>query len=254
MSKILHLDSDIICHKTCCVLDKVLTQAGKPLPFRKFTELAADMTTHWVKQAQETFEIKKVYTHLTSKDRSNFRYKIECEIPYKSNRKDTPDPRYLHELREWYASKYRSHITHGREADDTIGIECTKNPRGTVRYSEKDLRMIPGWHIESSTAFNNVPIYVDDPGVLYLQRKLNGKVYVEGWGYKWFCAQMIIGDAADGVKGLKGLGDVAAYDYLGKCHSEEECDDVIKKLYLEKSTIEQYEINKQFLWILREPL
>lgn len=262
-SKDLHLDSDLIVYKTCAalgsegVVKKREEEGQEQHEFSMYIKTAKSMTKSWVLDAKKDFNIRKVYTHLTSKDKSNFRLKIDVDPPYKHNRVGKPLPNYLNELHEWYAKHYKSEVTYGAEADDTIGIICANNPRGTVRISEKDLRMIPGWHKEISGAFGRMPIYVTDPGSLIWKRdsdEKGAKGKLEGWGYKWFIAQMLIGDTADGIAGIKGLGDFAAYKLLFDVHTVDKMDELVYNIYREKGQEDLYEKNRQLLWIHREML
>jgi len=58
--------------------------------------------------------------HLFLTGSENFRYKYNPE--YKANRKDTPRPQYLQDVRESLVVDWKASVEDGQEADDAMGI------------------------------------------------------------------------------------------------------------------------------------
>lgn len=69
--------------------------------------------------------------------------------------------------------------------------------------------------------------------VLIGERPSSAITKLRGNGLKFFYAQIIMGDAADNYKGLKGKGMTAAYETLCNCTSEKELYTETLKLYKE---------------------
>lgn len=186
--------------------------------------------------------------YLTANDKSNFRFALAKTQEYKGNRKDMKKPIHYDALREYVIKYYDAEVIYNQEADDALGIEQTKRPDKTVICSiDKDLDMIPGYHYNA----DKDQFYVaEDPGTLRLSDDRH-KLY--GTGLKWFYAQMLLGDSADNIPGLKGYGPVGVYNVLHKAKTEEEMIDITKKLYDKKSCLNRYKEVADLLWIRRYP-
>lgn len=118
---------------------------------------------------------------LTSEDKSNYRFDIDPS--YKSNRK-IEKPKHYHALRNHMIKQHSAEVVFGMEADDKLGIEQNEN---TILCSnDKDMLQIPGKHynIVKKTLFEVTPTE----------------------GLQFFYKQILMGDNADFVKGIKGIG------------------------------------------------
>ena len=191
---------------------------------------------------QET-EATAYKVYLTGSD--NFRYGIYKE--YKANRKDTARPPWLEPCREQLMVEWGARIINGMEADDQLGIDqyasfC--NPlrnagEDTVIVSlDKDLLMIPGRHYN------------------FVKQEFYNVTELDGIRHFWF--QMIMGDRVDNIPGYDGKMRQVVPKFLQPlindlqaCETEQEMEILVKGVYTDK---DQFEINKQLLWILREPL
>ena len=100
-------------------------------------------------------------------------------------------------------SKYKAIISYGEEADDLIAKAATKyGPNTVVASIDKDMLQIPCWHYNFG---RDEWSQVDEWG-----------------GSKFFYTQILTGDAADNIKGIKGVGPVKAGKLLKDCTTEEE--------------------------------
>ena len=121
--------------------------------------------------------------------RENFR--LDLYPSYKAHRKDKRKPLALRWLIEWIGIAYSGVTADNMEADDLIGILCTRDPEGTIAVSgDKD--------------FGTLPITWYNP----LKDELKSISPEEARCYH--LVQTLSGDAADGYAGVKGIGEVTA--------------------------------------------
>jgi len=174
----------------------------------------------------------------------NFRYKVYPE--YKANRKDTVDPRFRADCKEFLLKEWNSTVSQGCEADDLLGInqmalyysdvydvaegKHKKNSFETIIATiDKDLLMIPGWHYN----------WVRDE-----------KTYTAPLdGIKYCYKQMLIGDKADNIIGVAGLGPVKAGKLIDNLETELEMINVVLDLYNDDT--ERFVRNIMCLWIMQ---
>lgn len=193
------------------------------------------------------FKTTKFKLYLTSDDHSNFRFKIAKTLPYKGNRDkkinpNAPDkPVLYNEIRAYMVEKWFAEVIHDIEADDAMSIEQMKHLndpeiKTIIVTIDKDLDMVPGWHYN----FLEDRLYESkDPGELTLKRttyldkdgKEKKKTKLLGTGIKWFYAQMLLGDKADNIPGIKGCGPVAAHKVLEGVDSESQMFRTIQGAY-----------------------
>lgn len=167
---------------------------------------------------------------------TNFRVNLAFSLPYKGQRSEDK-PAFFYEMREHLLSKHKAVLANGMEADDLMSIHqwheankfCKENGcepwsidhrafANTVIVSgDKDLMIVPGWHLVPGKAIT----WVEPLGHLELVRKKDGSIKkLEGSGLKFFYAQMIVGDDIDNYKGIPGKGPKFAYDLLVNCRDE----------------------------------
>jgi DNA polymerase-1 len=146
----------------------------------------------------------------------NFRKEIDPE--YKAHRKDKPRPKWLQACREFLVSEWKAKVTDGIEADDAMGIAQREDTY--ICSLDKDMLQVPGMHYN----------WVRDEEAYVTERE----------GIKSFWTQMIVGDVADNVFGIRGLGPVKAARILdpieGETHDdlEREYYNVVSGLYDDK--------------------
>jgi 5'-3' exonuclease len=176
---------------------------------------------------------------------NNFRYDIYPE--YKANR-TAPKPRHLKDLKNYLVEKYKAVVSNGCEADDLLGIEqCAYQgrfgePETIICSIDKDLRMIPGHHYSFEIGG------VSSHGKKWV--KPAEKIYIDPLtGLRNFYFQCLVGDVADNVKGVAGIGKVKATSLLKDCQSEQEMFEVVQSHF---SCDEELLMTGQCLWIFRK--
>lgn len=171
----------------------------------------------------------------------DFRVKVNPE--YKANRKDLRRPKHLQACNEYMVTEWQAIVTDGIEADDALGIEQTESERRRLLFEpnakdwsmicsiDKDLLQIPGQHYNFVKKEFSTISYIDG------QRNL----------YK----QMLIGDTADNIFGVKGIGKVGANNIIDPLNDEELMYNTVYDLYNDH---ERFEMNLKCLTILtKEP-
>jgi 5'-3' exonuclease len=122
---------------------------------------------------------------------------------------------------------------------------------------DKDLRQCPGWHFgwELGAQPQFGPEFVDELGYINLSED---RKKVKGCGYKFFAAQMLIGDAVDNIPGLPNYGPVAAFDLINPCTSILECEQSIVRAYKQVYHIpntsnwwDEFHEQAMLLWMVR---
>ena len=181
-----------------------------------------------------------------SEEGKNYRHYIAKHVPYKGNRGAKPD--HYKVVREYFINEWDAKIAPGVEADDAIGW-ATEDSSCVVSI-DKDLLMLPGFHYNFVT---ETFLHSSDPGKLHLDRSKTAAKLI-GTGFKWFCAQMLLGDTADNIKGLYRVGPVKTYRLLNRIKEPKRLWRTVRYLYkkhgLPKTRLHE---NAQLLWIQREP-
>jgi len=127
--------------------------------------------------------------------KGNFRNDIAVTAPYKGNRADKVKPKHLAALRSHLMQEWKADMSEGQEADDSIAIEATTlGDDGVIVSLDKDLDQVVGWHYNfiKKTAY-----YITPEEAVH-------KLYM----------QILTGDNADNIIGLKGIGPVKAEKIL----------------------------------------
>ena len=183
-----------------------------------------------------------------------FRYDLAKRRPYKGNRVDKK-PWHFRNLSEYMRASLPTEIVTGIEADDAMAIALTNNPEQSVICSrDKDLKQIPGygysWELGKSPGFG--PQMIDEVGEITLSADRKN---VKGTGFKFFCAQMLMGDKVDNIPGIIGVGPVAVINLLNSLDSKDSLLHVIiteyQKCYGEEWE-EEFIEQGNLLWIVRE--
>jgi 5'-3' exonuclease len=141
---------------------------------------------------------------------NNFRYTVDPE--YKANRKGKPDPRYRQDANAYLVTEYGAIVTDGIEADDALGIAASTHHTKTIICSiDKDLLMIPGDH--------------------YNWRKNEFTFVTPLDGLRSFYRSFLIGDVADNITGVRGLGPVKSARLINDLEDEVNMFSVVQSLY-----------------------
>lgn len=159
----------------------------------------------------EKLEADSHHVYLTGKN--NFRDEVATLTPYKGNRVSVEKPVHFQACREWYLNHPYTTLVEGQEADDELGIQQTRHGgRAIIASIDKDLRQLHGphyeWHKDAKFAIN------------------------ADASDRWFWLQMLMGDSADNIPGIKGVGPKTADKLLDACPTRQARADTVAKKYL----------------------
>lgn len=161
--------------------------------------------------------------YLSPDDGSNFRNKPGKYQQYKANRKKNnpkqPIPFYFNELRKHIIDEYKAIVADGMEADDAVCMRAYEDDQTIAVSNDKDvLYSFAGekFDHEKGERFN----IFEHQGVFY-----------------FFC-QMLMGDTADNVKGIHGMGPVKADKNLNAAAISSDEEDLFNSYFL--ATLELY--------------
>lgn len=185
------LDGDIVLYRPCCTFNEDSDWArrkiqGKVNELIDALMLAADCDTY-ILFLTTKFNVRDYYVD-----------------DYKANRADVERPINLKWAKEWAVSKLNSHFHRYLEADDLLGIYMTKHPDSVIWSLDKDLRQIPGKHLDDKT---RLVVEVTEKGQIYQYTymtdsdnpKEKKKIYFDGTLGLYF--QMLTGDSTDWILG-----------------------------------------------------
>ena len=130
------------------------------------------------------------------------RFAVASVKPYQGQRTSSRRPanwQFLRTLLETGLDAVRTEVvqTSISEADDLFAVHAAQDPNCVIYTQDKDMRMIPGSHLDWLTHI----ITVVPKGTWELVS--GDKVY----GRKWFWMQMLHGDTADNIPGLEFYTD-----------------------------------------------
>ena len=161
--------------------------------------------------------------------KGNFRHDVQPT--YKQNRSGKPKPEHLPDLRDYLWQEYDAKVSEGQEADDDITIRATElGPSTVIASIDKDFLQVPCWHYN-------------------INRKT--MVQVKPFeGLKFFYGQILMGDAADNVFGLKGIGLAKSRKMLDDAKTARELYERCVAAY--GGNTEKVVENARLLWLRRE--
>lgn len=245
--RVLLLDGDFLAYQAAATVKTL------PTALRRFHTLIE--TERFLTGAAE------VRVHLTARGCTKCnRYFYPTVIKYQDNRKSKPKPPLLEPLRmatqtfDW-PEHIRVFLWHDMEADDALITDAYYYKENSVMSSgDKDLCLTPYPLWLSSQG--KLDIIEDRFGWIDIKPTANGnKVF--GHGTKFFWAQMIMGDAADNVRGLvklngKGCGPVAAHTFINEWDDEQKCAEAV--LWAYARTQQNPLAEAECLWLHRSPM
>jgi len=172
----------------------------------------------------------------------NFRKSIATLQKYKGNRDNVGRPYHFNSIREYLINNWSATISNGVEADDSISIDhskmmpievddVNKNNKSIICTIDKDLDTIPGWHYNWKKRNKYF--------VTYIESRRN------------FYKQVLMGDQADNVPGVKGIGEAKATKLLADINDEhamaEVCLNTYKEVYPEGLTYPHWKTGHQLV-------
>lgn len=159
--------------------------------------------------------------HLTPKE-SNKGKRAELAVlaEYQSTRRGDK-PRYLHVIRDYMGDLntgvLKGELHYHAEADDGMAaaqyaaIGRGEYDKSIIVTRDKDLRMVPGLHLDWGTGMiTGLP---EDETFGYIEYD-KAKSKVVGYGTKFFWAQMLMGDTVDTILGLPEIAPEHCVKYL----------------------------------------
>ena len=164
---------------------------------------------------------------------TNFRNDIAVTVPYKGNRVDMKRPKHLDALKSHIVAKWNASVSCNKEADDDVCIAAHAEPYSIICHIDKDLDQIPGSHYN------------------YVKKEFYNIGKFEG--LKNLYKQALVGDVADNIKGIKGIGKVKAEKILKECFTEKDLYETVLSCYNNSMTNgeERLHENMNLLYLLR---
>ena len=206
------IDADIIKWKAAAVCE------NKDIEAWEIGEILEGYILNWQRVAHAD-----KYLLCLSDPSGTFRHDIYPD--YKAHRKGAVKPELLGAAADYLMDHPRAVVRDGLEADDLMGILATngrvKNP--VIVTIDKDLRQIPGWHVNPDK--EDFPTYVS-----------------EEEGHQLFLTQWLTGDSTDNIPGLPGVGPKKAEKFLAGGDVDEKAILNYYKVYLSD---EKYAMNEE---------
>ena len=211
------IDSDILCYR---VAFKAKDESSEVAVNTLKSFVADIMLLH----LPEVFDFE---FYLTGK--TNFRHSQATTVPYKGNR-PKEKPAHLEPLRSYLLSSLKAKLSVDEEADDMIAKRATELGDECVIVSiDKDFNQVPGWHYN------------------FLKRNLYYVTPEEG--LLFFYKQLLMGDTADNIQGIRGVGEVKA----GKILKDATTAHQLYQCCVEAMGAERVLENARLLWLRRKP-
>ena len=199
--------------------------------------------------------------HLTSADSLKAgRMNIIGAKPYQANRTGKAKPALLEAVRMAVANpqnwlqEYRVEMHYNLEADDACMMDAYRlKDKGVMVSADKDLRMTPYPYWENS---RGEVMPGAGFGSLWPEYTPAGNLKLIGQGLAFFWAQMLMGDQADNIRGLKRydgrlIGPARTFEVIGKIQDEDEMANFVIDAY---RSIDQNPLPEGWLlWMLRWP-
>jgi 5'-3' exonuclease len=170
---------------------------------------------------------------------------------YKANRDRTQKPTHYEDIRQYLVDVHKADVIVGSEADDALGwwqykdyIASSGDPlkaETCICTIDKDLDQVPGWHFNwRLDKGKGVMYWVDEADALH-----------------WFFQQWLVGDTADNIPGVPGIGNKTA-EKLMKAHcpvytKPQDYYDYVMHMWLSKTSNTPAFVNMvgDLLWMQR---
>ena len=217
MNNLVLIDADLCAFRCAASCEPMSTK-----PEREPVHFAIQRLDELMWKIVATCDVTEYRAFLSGGD--NFRKALYPE--YKANRKDKRVPEYLGECQKFLMENWKAELVNGMEADDAIGIAHTD--RSIIASIDKDFKQIPGVH------YNFVKDLIEE--VDENQANYN------------FWAQMLMGDRADNVIGIHGIGEKKAEKLLLHLTPEERAQAVLAQY---GDDLDRFTLNMKLLRILR---
>lgn len=191
---VLIIDADSFLYRIC----------WKPKSKAQNISMMEELVSHVIRETNASD------TYVFVKGKGNFRFGIAED--YKAHRTSNIDPDMKERIDELYLFCQEQYVQcDNAEADDFCSIYFNKaiedGKTAVVAHIDKDLNMIPGLHYNFVTKKH---YYVDT-----------------ATAHAFLMTQILIGDPADNIKSIKGIGPAKAKKVLGGLRNNQMLDKVI---------------------------
>lgn len=188
--KTLLIDGDLVVYRPCCVFNED-TDGDRRQIIRKINQAIDSM--------MEKAGCNRYIMFVTTK----FNFRDDLVDDYKANRKEEERPVNLAWAKRWVVKELNTHYWKKLEADDLLGVHMTKLEDAVLWSLDKDLRQIPGQHLDDASGevitVTNEGILREDTIVSKETGKKKKKVYFDGT--IGFYYQLLVGDSTDHIVG-----------------------------------------------------
>lgn len=211
----LHLDADTIVYGSAFAAQKSIEGIVTEVEPEWKAIANAKSTIHRIIVKLRPMEYTLYFT--ASGDTTNFRFHYGRNygykyIGYKEHRRFTDKPVHYTVVRNYLMENYPADLAIGEEADDRMAIcHLTQGRPSMISSLDKDLKMIPGEH--------------------YNYQKDIRYTITEEEGIRNFYKQLLEGDRADNIPGIKGLGPVKSHKLLGHLVTERDMFKTVQGIY-----------------------
>lgn len=185
--------------------DTVLEQRTVEEPVENALQIAKSRVTKIYNRLEELTQepIDSFILILSPAGKTCFRYEVAQTVPYKSKR-PPGKPKHWQAVRDYLVQQWGARICEDQlEADDALGIMSTSQEylnKSIIASIDKDMLTVPGWHYNYDT--DHLRKLDDFESIRYLVR------------------QVLTGDAADSIPGLKNVGRITAKKLIDQWHSD----------------------------------
>ena len=153
---------------------------------------------------------------------------------YKANRKGMAKPENLNAIKQQMVDEWGAfYAPEGFEADDSVAQEVFRcialGEEYVICSIDKDMDTLPGWRYRWPTHNKAEALYF----VTDYQARYN------------FWTQVLVGDSADGIKGIPWVGPKTAFTLLQGCRTENDFYKATLVAYKERMTTEENGMTEQ---------
>lgn len=203
-NRVAHIDADFLAYQCACPTKDELTGLR---PMRTFEQMK-EKADAWVLHLQRAAGAMGFVCHVTpNASNKGGRRDQAVQKEYQGNRKDREAPEYLESVRSYIVSSLNGIPHLDQEADDGLAQAGYHDPNAVICSADKDLMMVPGWHLDMSAVDKEAKVFYIEPnwpGSLYM----NSRNELKGFGPMWFFAQCLKGDPADSIQGAPGVPNI----------------------------------------------
>lgn len=161
-------------------------------------------------------------------------------------------PVYYNKIRKYLVDKYKAIICKWGEADDWFLVT---NPKWVATH-DKDIYQGGDCNFYNLKSGEILSVIGQGGELGWKIKRKNEKTVkkeLKGWGFKWFCIQMVMGDRVDNIiKPHKGDGAVWFSKVFMPLETPREYWNMVKLYYKLTDNYDKLELNSQLVWVSRK--